>query len=363
MSAVDVETMRRATVSLLVATALAAGSAGAAAASPVSSDVAGAGACDFDVTMLAHGVPVPDVVDMAVTPDEGSIVWVGETGRIHVLEPHPDWTGAPADRGDAGTAWVRNAAHDPDLIRTDDTDTDDDAEALRRGEEVVTGIDLTPSGLGAWVFTSYGRVFPYGDADWFGDLGSLGVEPVDPVIGGTATTAGDGYWMFAADGGLFTFGAAGFFDSLPGVLPPGAQLGGAIVGMVPADDDRGYLMVGSDGGMFAFGSADFHGSLPGLDVVPVAPVVDMMASPGGYLQVASDGGTFLFGAAAYVGSIPGAISCGKMSQLEGVGEVYRSRWPIVSAAVLASNDGYVLTDDHGFTWAFGSATALPRPRS
>ena len=88
---------------------------------------------------------------------------------------------------------------------------------LADGESIV-GISWTATSQGYWMFTSAGRVFPFGDAGFFGDLEQLDVVPALPVKGGVATVAGDGYWLFAEDGGIFAFGAAGFHGSVPGAL-------------------------------------------------------------------------------------------------------------------------------------------------
>ena len=332
---------------------------GVAAAMPVTAAEAPLTCGDLSADMSHPGVPVPTVVDIAVSPDEDEVLWVGYIGDRHMedADGRMDTLPGPAARHD-GTDWWNGIR--PHLTRSNDGDTSDDADALRRGDERVVGSAFTATGGGHFLFTSYGRVLPFGDAAFHGDLESLSIEPDLPVVGAATTPSGDGYWLFAEDGGLFAFGDAPFHGSVPEVLGPiGATLAAPIVGMAATPDGSGYSMVGADGGMFAFGSAPFLGSLPGMNVTPAEPVVDMIASPGGYLQLGADGGTFAFGAAGFEGSIPFLASCGRLSYWPGVGEIWLSGFDFVSADVLATNDGYLITDDHGHTYRFGRGTQIP----
>jgi len=300
------------------------------------------------------GVPIPQPIDVAVSADEAYMVWVGARGDIHLRNAPGGLDLSPAPRF-GSTDWFDGLR--PDLVTTTDADPSDDAEAIRRSNETIVGMSMTPTSAGLWMFSSYGRVFPFGDATWLGDLEQLSVEPALPVTGGAATTAGDGYWMFGDDGGLFAFGGAAFHGSVPGALG-GAPLAAPIVGMAPSASDGGYMMVAADGGTFAFGDVVYRGSLPGLDVVPTEPIVGTIATSGGYFQLGADGGTFLFGSAGFVGSIPFAASCGRLSYWPGIGDASLSGRDFVSAHVLATGDGYVLTDDLGWTYTFGRATTI-----
>jgi hypothetical protein len=57
-------------------------------------------------------------------------------------------------------------------------------------------------------------VFTFGDAVFFGSLGSLRLNA--PIVGVARTPDGSGYWLAGADGGVFTFGDATFLGSVPG---------------------------------------------------------------------------------------------------------------------------------------------------
>ena len=93
-------------------------------------------------------------------------------------------------------------------------------------------------------------------------------------MGIAPTPDGGGYWMVASDGGVFSFGDAGFYGSL------GSQpLNAPIVGIAPTPDGGGYWEVASDGGVFSFGDAGFYGSMGGQALnKPVAAMSAAQAS-------------------------------------------------------------------------------------
>jgi hypothetical protein len=195
----------------------------------------------------------------------------------------------------------------------------------------VVGSASTPSGAGAWLVDSRGRVRVAGDARPLGDL--AGVPLQRPVVGMAATPTGDGYWLVAADGGIFTFGDAPFLGSTGDL-----RLRAPIVGMAATASGRGYWLVAADGGIFAFGDAPFLGSTGDLRLR--APIVGMAATASGrgYRLVATDGGIFAFGDAPFSGSL---------------GDV-RLRAPVVGMAP-SPDGGYWLVARDGGVFAFGSA--------
>ncbi len=168
---------------------------------------------------------------------------------------------------------------------------------LYDGEGAV-GLAYTPTGQGGWVFTSFGRVFPFGGAPFLGDMSAVALN--GPVLDAVATPSGLGYYMVAADGGVFAFGDATFRGSM------GSQrLNQPVESLVADPDGTGYWLVAADGGVFAFG-AEFVGSLPGvLAPGPTlnAPVVGMVAYGNGYLMVGADGGVFNFSNLPFEGSL------------------------------------------------------------
>ncbi len=166
------------------------------------------------------------------------------------------------------------------------------------GDEVATSLSLTPNGQGGWVFTSLGRVFPFGNAPALGDMSGIALN--GPVLDSVATPSGLGYYMVASDGGVFAFGDAVFRGSMGGI-----QLNEPVQSLVPDPDGYGYWLVAADGGVFAF-DAPFVGSIPGV-LAPGqalnAAVVGMVAYGNGYLMVGEDGGVFNFSDLPFAGSL------------------------------------------------------------
>ena len=153
--------------------------------------------------------------------------------------------------------------------------------------------------VGYWVAARDGKVRPFGDAPFFGDVASLALNSPLQGIASTPARSGppSGYWLLGGDGGIFAFGAAGFFGSTGAI-----RLNQPVVGMAPTPTGRGYWLVARDGGIFAFGDARFFGSTGAIRLNK--PVVGMAAtrSGNGYWLVASDGGIFAFGDARFGGS-------------------------------------------------------------
>jgi hypothetical protein len=163
---------------------------------------------------------------------------------------------------------------------------------LRSGERVVS-ISDTQTGLGYWIFTSQGRVFPFGDARAFGDL--AGIRLNGPVLDSIATPTDLGYYMVAEDGGVFAFGDARFHGSMGD-----KRLNAPVHSLVPDSDNAGYWLVAGDGGVFSF-DAEFHGSMG--DKRLNKPVTGMVRHGNGYLMVAEDGGIFNFSNKPFFGSL------------------------------------------------------------
>jgi len=159
----------------------------------------------------------------------------------------------------------------------------------------IVSVQASADGYGYYLLGGDGGIFSFGDAQFFGSTGALPLNA--PVISMAPTIDGGGYWLVAGDGGIFSFGDAEFFGST-GSLP----LNKPIVGMAETPDEGGYWLVASDGGIFAFGDAGFYGSTGALHLNK--PIVGMEPTPdgGGYWLVASDGGIFAFGDAGFYGS-------------------------------------------------------------
>ena len=195
----------------------------------------------------------------------------------------------------------------------------------------VVGIAGTPDGHGYWEVAADGGVFAFGDAQFYGSMGSQHLNA--PVVGLAATPDGRGYWLVASDGGVFAFGDAQFYGSM------GSQhLNAPVVGIAGTPDGHGYWEVASDGGVFAFGDAQFYGSMGSQHLN--APVVGLAATTTshGYREGGADGGIFNYGDATFYGSMAGK--------------------PLDGAVVGVATDpagGYWLVGSDGGIFAFGNA--------
>ena len=196
----------------------------------------------------------------------------------------------------------------------------------------ITGLVRTPDSGGYWIVGADGGVYAFGNARFYGSMGGQHMNA--PVVGMAATKNGQGYWLVGADGGIFAFGNAGFYGSMGG-----KPLNAPVVAMSPTASGNGYWMAAKDGGIFAFGDAPFYGSMGGQPLN--YPMVDMDATPDGqgYWMTAQDGGVFAFGNAGFYGSMAGKPLNGR----------------ITGMAVTATGKGYWLNGCDGGIFAFGDA--------
>ena len=163
-------------------------------------------------------------------------------------------------------------------------------------DTTALSVSLTGTGtIGYYEVDSYGDVAAAGDANYFGDAGSLNLNV--PIVGMSATGDDGGYWLVGSDGGIFTFGDAQYFGSTGAI-----HLNKPIVGMASTPDGGGYWLVASDGGIFSFGDAQFYGSTGAIHLnQPIAAMAPMPTGTG-YWFSAADGGLFTFGDAPFYGS-------------------------------------------------------------
>jgi hypothetical protein len=162
-----------------------------------------------------------------------------------------------------------------------------------------TGMAVAQDGHGFWLVSSNGAVMGCGSMP--APLGgSENLPLVAPIVGMAATPDRGGYWLVAADGGIFSFGDAAFYGSMGS-----KALNAPIVGMGARPDGKGYWLVAADGGIFAFGDAPFEGSIGAVHLN--APIVGMAVNPAGsgYWLAGADGGVFALGGAPYRGSMAG----------------------------------------------------------
>jgi len=169
----------------------------------------------------------------------------------------------------------------------------------------AVGIAGTASGNGYYIVDATGTVTAHGNAVHQGDLSGFALNA--PIV--AIARAGNGYVLVGRDGGVFAFGAT-FHGSVPEVLPPGASASN-IVDIIVVGNGAGYLVIADDGGVFAFGAAVFRGSVPG--VLPAGTTLDgavvgggMTSNGAGYALAGKDGGVFTFGGVAFHGSLAGS---------------------------------------------------------
>jgi len=156
-------------------------------------------------------------------------------------------------------------------------------------------IASTSTGDGYWVAAEDGGVFAFGDAAFYGSIGSTTLN--QPIVGIASTPSNRGYWLVGRDGGVFAFGDAEFYGSASPT-----NLNQPIVGIAAAAGGTGYWLVARDGGVFSFGDAPFLGSVTELGIGTAVVGIAATPSRDGYWLVAGDGGVFTFGDASYVGS-------------------------------------------------------------
>jgi len=195
----------------------------------------------------------------------------------------------------------------------------------------IAGIAATATGNGYWLAATNGRIFNSPNAAYHGDVSHLPLN--QPVVGMAARPQGDGYWMVASDGGIFAFGHAGFHGSMGG-----KPLNKPVVGMAVTPSGNGYWMVASDGGIFAFGDAGFRGSMGGQPLNKPVTGMTATATGTGYWLVASDGGIFAFSAQFHgsTGSNPPAT-------------------PVTAMAAIPGGNGYWMVTADGTVLNFGYA--------
>jgi hypothetical protein len=121
----------------------------------------------------------------------------------------------------------------------------------------------TSSGAGYWMVGSDGSVYPFGDAQSFGDASKIAVQAW--IVGMLPTPDDNGYWLAAADGGVFTFGDANFMGS--SATSPAVNPISAIIGT----DGGGYSLLAPDAFAVDFANPPPHPTFPGaLSVVAAA---------------------------------------------------------------------------------------------
>ena len=209
----------------------------------------------------------------------------------------------------------------------------------------ITGMAVTPDGEGYWLVGTDGGIFAYGDAPFYGSLGSIRLN--GPVVAITSTPDGEGLLagghrrrclrfrgrrLLRVDGRPHASPARSW-ESRPrltvtgtGSSPPTAACSpsatprstgrwglrtwlAGVTGIAATNDGKGYWMVAGDGGVFAFGDATFYGSSEAKP--PPASIAGMATTPDGdgYWMVGNDGSVYTFGDAPSLGSTARRSRC------------------------------------------------------
>ena len=82
------------------------------------------------------------------------------------------------------------------------------------------GYAQTPNDLGYYILTSDGRIYTFGNAQFYGSVYNIPNAPVKTSVAIATTPDGGGYYVLTADGGVYTFGDANFLGSIAGIATP-----------------------------------------------------------------------------------------------------------------------------------------------
>lgn len=222
--------------------------------------------------------------------------------------------------------WLAAAPHPTSGFWTTDTWGQVDAFGAARvlgpsvasnpNNRIATAIRSTPSGNGFYVLYGDGALSAFGDAQWLGDLVSVGEIPHSDTAGGPAadlaidiavTADGGGYWILYQKGKVRAFGNA---SNLVSFVAPTGLPGHCAMESMPTHPD-GLLIADAAGKVHAYGSAVHHGDVsPLFPPVPNAVAWSEMCMSlrrtvhgDGYWILTNSGRVFAFGAAPNLGGL------------------------------------------------------------
>ncbi|MCL4393091.1 glycosyl hydrolase family 18 protein [Patescibacteria group bacterium] len=199
-----------------------------------------------------------------------------------------------------------------------------------------------PNDTGYYIMTSNGAVYTFGRAKFYGSVFNIPNAPDKNPVSLAVTPDGKGYYIMTQDGGVYTFGDAKFFGSMYNI-PPSAIVNHTVISFNVSPTGNGYYITTADGAVYTFGDAQFHGSVYNIPAAPNKNAVTMQLTPSGngYYIITQDGGVYTFGDAQFYGSmfnIPNAPV----------------RLP-VSFGVTGNNGGYYIMTADGGVYTFGNA--------
>ncbi|HTW99512.1 MAG TPA: kelch repeat-containing protein [Acidimicrobiales bacterium] len=198
----------------------------------------------------------------------------------------------------------------------------------------VVAMAATPDHGGYYLVSSFGGVFDYGDAHFYGSLSHEHLT--SPIVAVALTPTGQGYYLVSQSGVVYTFGNAKFFGD-PAALHPAPVVG---FGLYPGDD--GYWVVTDKGNVYDYGAAHWEGSTAHQTVPPItafAPTADGK----GYWLVSAKGNVYGYGDARYLGSLDDQSAT------------------VVAFAPTLDGKGYWLVTAKGSVFNFGDAQYFGPP--
>ncbi len=158
------------------------------------------------------------------------------------------------------------------------------------------GLAETPTGAGYNILTTFGGIYSFGDAEYDGNLIDHGYP--GPAVALAMTPTGRGYAILTAFGGIYTFGDARYYGNLIDHGYPGPA-----VGLSYTSSGNGYAILTASGGIYTFGDAPYLGNL--VDHHYPGPAVSLAytRTGGGYSILTQSGGLYTFGDAVYQGNL------------------------------------------------------------
>ena len=202
----------------------------------------------------------------------------------------------------------------------------------RQGPRQVVAMATSATGNGYYLVSSFGGVYNYGDAPFYGSLARTHIS--SPIVGFALATGSTGYYLLAANGEVYSFGGARYFGS-----PAGIQMTAAAAAIAVTPGDQGYWVVTKAGTVYSYGDAR---PLSNLRVDPATmPVVaiEPTATGNGYWIATARGNVFNYGDAGFHGSLARRVLPA----------------PVTAFAATPSGAGYYLVTSKGNVFNLGDA--------
>ncbi|HUY30787.1 MAG TPA: kelch repeat-containing protein, partial [Acidimicrobiales bacterium] len=264
---------------------------------------------------------------VTVTATNGIGAPVHQTLHIYVAKATPAPTPAPPPVTRATGYWYVTATGR--VVRQGSATLF--ATSSRQGPREIVAMGATRDGRGYYLVSSFGGVFNYGDAHFYGSLAR--VRTSAPVVAFAVTPDGRGYYLVTAGGAVYRFGDASYYGS-----PSRGQLASPVSAFAVTPSGHGYVLATRAGSVYAYGDAHVYSSLRVNARVRPVVAIAFSADGRGYYLVTSKGNVYNFGDAKFHGSTA------------------RRRVPRITAfAPTPDGRGYYLVTAKGNVYNFGGA--------